>query len=194
MRKRDYSSDEAYVVWCTKSFIGHIMPIWETDWVLWTGCCGLSPKPLRCVLKDRTMYRVKDSDFRKLVGEWVLKNSSEWRDCFTNTVDSMMEDGIINWGRIFMIFVLCAHIADNVKDYKRSDQLVLRKQIENYFEEKICSWVYENGGWFPCFEDFLLRRPSNTLVRKVMTLPWDELLLGLFWCAAAAVVMGQTVY
>ena len=65
-----------------------------------------------------------------------------------NILDALFDDGIINWGRIIMVFVFGAKLAVLSKDTAKlgSPELITR-YIDEYVKSELLDWIKDSGGW-----------------------------------------------
>jgi hypothetical protein len=60
-------------------------------------------------------------------------------------IPEFFNDGIINWGKIIIIFIITATYCIHVKTSNLIDQII--KQVNKFVEIHLSYWIQENGGW-----------------------------------------------
>ena len=67
-------------------------------------------------------------------------------------IQQLFNDGIINWGRIIIIFIVTATYCIQVKTPNLIVQII--KQISRFVEIHLSYWIQENGGWTNMIKHF----------------------------------------
>lgn len=83
-----------------------------------------------------------------LVNDVRFDSEMEVETAFKESMDAMFEVGTCNWGRVVMVYVFAARLAnkfDDRQNKQRVDQLI--SISGKYVEEKLSSWIQKQGGW-----------------------------------------------
>lgn len=67
---------------------------------------------------------------------------------FTSALREIFSDGVINWGRIIVVyaFTMCAAREAHNRGWPGISDAIINKMIE-YVEENLCTWISLRGGW-----------------------------------------------
>ncbi|XP_071965226.1 apoptosis regulator BAX-like [Antedon mediterranea] len=69
-------------------------------------------------------------------------------DGFTSSLNTMFEEGPVNWGRVIMVYVFGARLAQYCVENNLDDQVeTLIKYTGEYVALRLSSWINKQGGW-----------------------------------------------
>ncbi|XP_033108761.1 apoptosis regulator BAX-like [Anneissia japonica] len=69
-------------------------------------------------------------------------------DGFTSSLNTMFEEGPVNWGRVIMVYVFGARLAKYCVENNLGDQVeTLIKYTGEYVAIRLSGWINKQGGW-----------------------------------------------
>lgn len=66
---------------------------------------------------------------------------------FVLVVDEIFEDGIINWGRIVVVYIFVLWLVVYCKKYNFELEERIVFYVGKYVVSKLGKWILDNGGW-----------------------------------------------
>lgn len=76
-------------------------------------------------------------------------------EAFNESLNAMFEEGACNWGRVVMVYVFAARLAEYCKDNQKSEYVDDLVSISGrYVDERLTPWIQKQGGWEDFNENF----------------------------------------